>query len=173
MKTNNEYNRRKFEFKHEFSVNSNTIRAIFLRGIRKMHHHLNFIRHMSGIIYKSRWSRERYLDRIYQKGIHIGFSISQRLGCIENVSDTYDTLFESIRVRRSPRHGRVSNKYRLKYISCRILWSWYIRAIWRMNFYLFFVLFGYFFAWSSGMLYRRDSDNVLKPGEICFFSSNK
>ncbi|XP_045459466.1 uncharacterized protein LOC123670016 [Melitaea cinxia] len=32
-----------------------------------------------------------------------------------------------------------------------------------MNFYLFFVLFGYFFAWSSGMLYRRDSDNVLKP----------
>lgn len=52
MKTNNEYNRRKFQFKHEFSVNSNTIRAIFLRGIRKMHHHLNFIRHMSGIIYK-------------------------------------------------------------------------------------------------------------------------
>ncbi|XP_023942421.2 uncharacterized protein LOC112048942 [Bicyclus anynana] len=32
-----------------------------------------------------------------------------------------------------------------------------------MNFCLFFVLFGYFFACTSGMLYRRDSDNVLKP----------
>ncbi|KAM3968187.1 uncharacterized protein ACR2FA_006450 [Aphomia sociella] len=32
-----------------------------------------------------------------------------------------------------------------------------------MNFCLFFVLFGYFFAWTNGMLYRRDSDNVLKP----------
>ncbi|KAJ8727240.1 hypothetical protein PYW08_015637 [Mythimna loreyi] len=32
-----------------------------------------------------------------------------------------------------------------------------------MNFCLVFVLFGYFFTWSAGMLYRRDSDNVLKP----------
>ncbi|CAG9563546.1 unnamed protein product [Danaus chrysippus] len=32
-----------------------------------------------------------------------------------------------------------------------------------MNFYMFLMLFGYFFTWSSGMLYRRDSDNVLKP----------
>ncbi|XP_041973024.1 uncharacterized protein LOC121728798 [Aricia agestis] len=32
-----------------------------------------------------------------------------------------------------------------------------------MNFCVFFVLFGYLFAWSAGMLYRRDSDNLLKP----------
>nr|AAF16719.1 unknown [Manduca sexta] len=32
-----------------------------------------------------------------------------------------------------------------------------------MNFCLFFVLFGYVFAWSAGMLYRRDSDHLLKP----------
>ncbi|CAK1578723.1 unnamed protein product [Parnassius mnemosyne] len=32
-----------------------------------------------------------------------------------------------------------------------------------MNFYLVFLLYGYIFGFACGMLYRRDSDNVLKP----------
>ncbi|XP_028177588.1 uncharacterized protein LOC114365262 [Ostrinia furnacalis] len=40
-----------------------------------------------------------------------------------------------------------------------------------MNFCLVFALFGYFFAWSSGMLYRRDSNNVLKPDLMAISST--
>ncbi|RVE52254.1 hypothetical protein evm_003044 [Chilo suppressalis] len=40
-----------------------------------------------------------------------------------------------------------------------------------MNFCLVFVLFGYFFAWSAGMLYRRDSDNLLKPDLMAISST--
>ncbi|KAJ0179556.1 hypothetical protein K1T71_005268 [Dendrolimus kikuchii] len=39
-----------------------------------------------------------------------------------------------------------------------------------MNFCLVFVLFGYFFAWSEGMLYRRDAD-VLKPDLLAISST--
>ncbi|KAL0839854.1 hypothetical protein ABMA28_016479 [Loxostege sticticalis] len=40
-----------------------------------------------------------------------------------------------------------------------------------MNFCLVFALFGYFFAWSAAMLYRRDSNNVLKPDLMAISST--
>ncbi|KOB76066.1 Uncharacterized protein OBRU01_06375, partial [Operophtera brumata] len=40
-----------------------------------------------------------------------------------------------------------------------------------MNLCLVFVLFGYFFAWTSAMLYRRDDDNVLKPDLLAISST--
>lgn len=59
------------------------------------------------------------VERICQKCIHIRFPSSQcqtaqphRIG---HVTDMFDTLFDSTRVR--PQHGRPSNKYRLKYTS--------------------------------------------------------
>lgn len=85
---------------------------------------------------------------------------------IENVTDTFNTLFEPARER--PRHSTVSNKYTLKYISRVEPWSCIIRAILKMNLCLVFVLCGYFFACTSGMLYRRDDHNVLKAGEVFF-----
>lgn len=89
------------------------------RRIHKMQRCLNFIRHMSRIIYENAYLIRAALERIYQKRIHIRFSISHRQPAVSRMSPIRSILYSSL-----PAYARRHDTE-----ECQINTGWNISAV--------------------------------------------